>query len=570
MSGFHRTARARTVLVIAVVLLAAGCTAQAATPRPALTGLDPLATASHHPDTGPPGAVLTQRGDDTRLGWYRQESRLTVASVGGRQFGKLANLPVDGKVYAQPLYVPGLTVAGTARDVVIVATEHDSLYAFDADVHAGADVPAGTGAPLWHTSLLAPGARPMLAGTDKVANNQLCDSIVPEVGITGTPVIDWSSRTLYAVALDVESGRLTYRLHAVDIATGAPRRPSVVISATVDGRGLDAAHGTVTFTPSRAQQRMALTLVDGVVYAGFASFCGWGVYHGWILGYRVADLSRAVVYNSSPDAYGAGFWESQSGITVDGHGHLVVVSGNGPFTVDSGGRDYGDSVLTLSPQGGTLRVVDSFTPFDQDCRNRHDQDLGSGSPLAVPGHDEYLLSSKTGSVYLLDAGHLGGYTPLPDACNHKERTDVDRVRQELTVDSVRGGMWGTWGYWRSGTGEFVYSSGSSDRLTQWRVGADGRLDPTPVAQAPMPFEYPGAIPVVSSDGSSAGTGVVWTVDGTGATATLRAFDADGISLQLWSHVLDGAGGLNHFDVPTIAGGRVFVGGQDRLEVYGLA
>jgi hypothetical protein len=218
---------------------------------------------------------------------------------------------------------------------------------------------------------------------------------------------------------------------------------------------------------------MGLTLVDGVVYAGFASFCGWGVYHGWILGYRAADLSRAVVYNSSPDAYGAGFWESQSGITVDGHGHLVVVSGNGPFTVDSGGVDYGDSVLTLSPQGGTLRVVDSFTPFDQDCRNRHDQDLGSGSPLAVPGHDEYLLSSKTGSVYLLDAGHLGGYTPLPDACNHKERADVDRVRQELTVDSVKGGMWGTWGYWRSGTGEFVYSSGSTDRLTQWRVARTG-------------------------------------------------------------------------------------------------
>ncbi len=563
MSGSHRTAGVVTALVVAVLSVTPGCSARAATPRPTLTGPDPLAAATHEPDTGPPGAVLTQRGDDTRLGWYREETRLTVGSVSGRQFGKLANLPVDGKVYAQPLYVPGLSVNGATRDVVIAATEHDSLYAFD----AGA---TGTAAPLWHASLLAPGARPMLAGNDRVANNQLCDSIVPEVGITGTPVIDWSTRTLYAVALDVESGRLTYRIHAVDIATGAPRRPSVVISATVDGRGLDAAQGAVTFTPGRAQQRIGLTLVDGVVYAGFASFCGWGVYHGWILGYRAADLSRAVVYNSSPDAYGAGFWESQSGATVDGHGHLVVVSGNGPFTVDSGGRDYGDSVLTLSPQGGTLRVVDSFTPFDQDCRNRHDQDLGSGSPLAVPGHDEYLLSSKTGSVYVLDAGHLGGYTALPDACNHKERTDVDRIRQELTVDSVRGGMWGTWGYWREASGEFVYSGGSSDRLTQWRVGADGRIDPAPVAQAPMPFEYPGAIPVVSSNGSAAGTGIVWTVDGTGGTATLRAFDAADISHQLWSHALEGAGGLNHFDVPTIARGRVFVGGQDRLEVYGLA
>ena len=429
----------------------------------------------------------------------------------------------DGKVYAQPLYVPDLTLRGAVHDVIIVATEHDSLYAFDARV-AGAGAGGGTtgvggatgvGTPLWHASLLAAGARPMLAGSDRVANNQLCDSIVPEVGITGTPVIDWSTRTLYAVALDVESGRLTYRIHAVDIGTGGEHRPSTVISATVDGRGLDSEHGSVTFTPSRAQQRMGLTLVDGIVYAGFASFCGWGVYHGWILGYRTADLSRAIVYNSSPDAYGGGFWElSRAASPVDGHGHLVLVSGNGSYTVDSaggtggvdgaggagraatGGRDYGDSVLTMTPQDGTLRVVDSFTPFDQECRNRHDQDLGSGSPLPVPGHDEYLLSSKTGSVYVLDAGHLGGYTPLADACNHKERTDVDRIRQELTVDSVKGRMWGTWAYWHSGTGEFAYGSGSADRLTQWRIGADGRLDPRPVAQAPgvrLPGRHPGGV-----------------------------------------------------------------------------
>jgi hypothetical protein len=562
--------------------------------RPAFTGPDPLAGATHPAPPGPPGAVLTQRGDDRRLGWNAQETRLTVASVAGGGFGKVAALPVDGKIYAQPLYVPGLVVGGAPYDVVIVATEHDSLYAFDA--HA-----TGADPPLWHTSLLAPGARPMLAGTDRVANNQLCDSIVPEVGITGTPVIDWTTRTLYAVALDVESGRLTYRIHAVDIGTGRPRRASTVISATVDGRGLDSSGGTVSFTPARAQQRMGLALVDGVVYAGFASFCGWGVYHGWILGYRAADLSRAVVYNSSPDAYGGGFWESQSGITVDGHGHLVVVSGNGPFTLDSGGAEAGDSVLTLSPQDGTLRVVDFFTPFDQDCRNRHDQDLGSGSPLPVPGHDEYLLSSKTGSVYLLDAGRLGGYTPLADACTHKERTDVDRIKQELTVDSVKGGMWGTWGYWRSPDAEFVYSGGADDRLTQWRLDPDGRLVPSPVAQAPSAFAYPGAIPVVSSNGSAAGTGIVWTIDQTAGTATggtttggtatggaatggtttagtatLRAFDAADIGHQLWSSAaapgrdaLDSTGGSNHFQVPTIAGGRVFVGGQNHLEIYGL-
>jgi hypothetical protein len=484
-----------------------------------------------------------------------------VASVGGGGFGKVASFAVDGKVYAQPLFVPGLAVEGATHDVVVVATEHGSVYAFDADATGNA-----TG-PLWHTSLLAPGARPMLAGKDRVANNQLCDTIAPEVGITGTPVIDWATRTLYAVGLDVEGGALTYRIHALDLVTGTARQPSTVITATVPGQGLDSVNGRVTLTPSRAQQRMGLTLVDGVVYAGFASFCGWGVYHGWILGYRAADLTQAIVYNSSPDEYGAGFWESQSGITVDGHGHLVAVSGNGPFNLDSGGHAAGDSVLKLSPQNGTLRVVDSFTPFDQECRARHDQDLGSGSPLAVPGHDEYVLSSKTGAIYVLDADRLGGYTPLADSCLHRERTDVDRVKQELTVDSVKGGMWGTWGYWHCDTAEYVYSSGSTDRLTQWRLDTDGRLVPQPVAQATPEFPYPGAIPVVSSNGSVPGTGIVWTVDQSSDAATLRAFDAADVAHQLWTGVT--APSLNRFEVPTIADGKVFVGGDHHLEIYGL-
>src|SRR5262249_35828804 len=151
---------------------------------------------------------------------------------------------------------------------------------------------------------------------------------------------------------------------------------------------------------------------------------------------------------------------------------LIAVSGNGPYTMDGGGREAGDSVLELTPQDGTLRVVDSFTPFDQACRFAHDQDLGSGSPLLVPGHDELLLSSKTGSVYVLAAGHLGGYTPIDDPCPQRGRTDVDRIKQELPVNSVNSGMWGTWGYWRSGSAEYVYSSGAADRLTQWRLRPD--------------------------------------------------------------------------------------------------
>lgn len=507
---------------------------------------------------GPAGSVLTQRGDNTRLGWYANETKLDATTVTSK-FGKRLSLPVDGKIYAQPLYFPD-----NGRDIVVTATEHGTVYAFDAT----------TGATVWQTSVLQSGARPFDAAKDRVAQDRLCDSITPEVSITSTPVIDWATRTLYVLALDVESGQLTYRLHALDLATGKQKRTSAVVAATVDGTGLDAANGKVSFSAKDEQQRMGLALVDGTVYAGFGSWCGLAPYHGWLFGFRADNLDQAVTYNTSPDDYAAGLWESQAGVTADEHGDLILVTGNGSFNLDGGGRNAGDTVLRLRRQDGTLRPVDTFTPYDQQCRARHDQDLGSGSPLVVPGHNELVLSSKTGAVYVLDRDHLGGYTPFTDACKQHDRTDVDKTKQELTINTIDGGMWGTWGYWHGPSGEYVYGSGAGSKLTQWRLGPDGRLNPTPVAQAPEAFAFPGAIPVVSSDGSRAGTGIVWTVDGqTGAT--LRAFDASDISHELWNSDrdqardgLDDTGGFNHFVAATVAAGEVFVGDQSHLEIYG--
>ena len=530
--------------VMAVLVLVAGCqdAREPAVRAPGVRvhGVDPLAGVTRREAAAPAGAVLTERGDDARLGWNAAERGLTADTVRDR-LRRRADLPVDGKIYAQPLYAPG--VAG--RDLVVVATEHDSVYAFDANTYA----------PVWRASV----GTPFDATKEKVGAGVPCDSVTPEVGVNGTPVIDWSTRTLYLLALGVESGTMVYRLHALDLATGRELRRSAPLQGAVAGQGLDNVRGRVTFNPRTAEQRMALTLVDGVVYAGFASWCGSGVYHGWILGNRAADLAPAVVFATSPDAYGGGLWESSAGITVDGHGHLVAVTGNGPYDLDTGGTDLGDSVLTLTPQDGTLRLVDSFTPFDQVCRNRHDRDLGSGSPLAVPGHDEYVLSSKTGAVYVLASGDLGGYTaPSFDPCRAETRTDVDRVKQELTVGSVPGGMWGTWGYWRGAAGEFVYSGGSGGHLTQWRLRADGTIDPRPVARAAEVFRFPGAVPVTSGTSS----GVVWTIDG---SATLRAYDAADIRRELFHAPVDG---FNHFQVPTVAGGRVFVGGAGHLLVFG--
>ena len=532
-------------------------------------GPDPAAATRVALKPGPADAVLTARGDASRLGLDDDEPTLSQAALASGRFGKRAAFPVDGKIYAQPLYVPGLHVGARTRNVVFVATEHDSVYAFDADA-------ASSTAPLWRVSLIQPGARTFQAASDRVAKNRLCDSITPEVGITSTPVIDWASQTLYVVALDVEHGALTYRLHALSLTTGADKRPSTVVTASVSGTGLDAVHGSVSFAATEEQQRMALTEVGGVVYAGFASWCGWTPYHGWVIGYSAATLARSVVFNTSPNAWGAGLWESESGITVDGHGHLYLVTGNGPYDLDHGGPDAGDSVLETVPEHGTLHVLGTFTPFDQLCRAEHDQDLGSGSPLSVPGEHEFVLSSKTGAVYVLSEAALGGYHTVSAPCKAatEQRTDVDRIKQELSIGTVPGGMWGTWAYWSQGADSYVYGGGSTSRLTQYRLEPGGTLDPVPVAQAPLAFAYPGAIPVVTGDQGRPGSGVVWTVDPTHG-ATLRAFAADDVARQLWSSAGDPArdgldpGGFDHFTVPSTADGLVFVGDQRHLEVYGI-
>jgi hypothetical protein len=567
-----------------ISLAAAGCssptrTVPAPTPTPVnrptavsplYHGLDPLRSASIDLRPGPADAVLTQRGDLTRLGWDSAETALTVSSVESGDFGRRVSYPVDGKIYGQPLYAPALTVDGAAHNVVIATTQHDTVYSFDADASSP------TTPPLWKTSLLQPGARPFEAATDKVVTDGQCKSIVPDVGISSTPVIDWATKTIYVMALDVEGGRLTYRLHALDLLTGKEKQPSTVVSGSSPGKGIDSVDGVVAFTPREQQQRMGLALVDGSVYTGFSSWCGLSPYHGWVMGFDASTLKQTIVYDDTPNAWGGGLWESEAGITADSHGHIYIVSGNGPYDLNTGGADAGDSVLEMEPHDGTLVAVDEFTPYDQACRAENDQDLGSGSPLTVPGHDEMILSSKTGSVYVLNQANLGGYTsvPPPASCaNWPSRTNVDKIKQELTVQTVVGGMWGTWAYWSDGTDSYVYGGGAGGNLTQWKLAADGTIIPAPIAQVPLAYDYPGAIPVVSSNGSDPASAILWTVDQTNG-ATLRAYAATNIAKQIWSSAQHPArdgldpGEFDHFTVPTTADGLVIVGDQSSLDVYG--
>jgi len=570
--------RAGLAVLALVSLAAAGCssttTKPASAPKavsPLYHGADPLSSATINLKPGPADAVLTQRGDLTRLGWDSTETALSVASVESGKFGRRVSFPVDGKIYAQPLYAPGLTVDGGVHNVIIAATQHDTVYTFDADATS-----PGT-APLWKTSLIQPGARTFDASTDKIVTDGQCKSIVPEVGISSTPVIDWATKTIYVMALDVEKGKLTYRMHALDLLTGQEKQPSSVVSGASPGDGIDSVGGIVTFTPTEQQQRMGLALVDGTVYAGFSSWCGLSPYHGWVMGFSASSLKQDIVYDDTPNAWGGGLWESEAGITADSHGHLYIVTGNGPYDLNTGGPDAGDSILEMEPRAGTLVAVDEFTPYDQQCRAENDQDLGSGSPLTVPGHDEMILSSKTGSVYVLDQAHLGGYTsvPQPKSCaDWPARTDIDKIKQELTVQTVVGGMWGTWGYFSDRTNSFVYGSGAGGNLTQWKLAPDGTIVPAPIAQVPLAYDYPGAIPIVSSDGGDPTSAILWTVDQTNG-ATLRAYEAENISKEIWTSAQDPSrdgldpGEFDHFTVPTIADGLVVIGDQGQLDVYGL-
>ena len=574
------------VAVLALAAVVFGIGQLTGGPAPARAGSPPPLTAHGAGDwtagervdlrPGPADAVLTARGDLTRLGLDDREPALSPTAVSSGKFGRRISYPVDGKVYAQPLYLPGSRIGGRVHNVVIVATEHDSVYAFDAD--AAASGHGALPAPLWRVSLLMPGARPFQAATDRIGPRpgRLCGSIAPEVGVTSTPVVDWSAKTIFVMALDVEHGALMYRLHALDIYTGLAKRTSVPVRAAVPGDGIDAAHGQVVFRAVEEQQRLALTEVAGTVYAGFSSWCDAAPFHGWLIGYSAATLARTLVYNDSPDAYGGGLWESQGGLTADAHGHLFLVTGDGPFDLDRGGRDAGDTVLEMAPQGGTLRVVDYFTPFNQRCLARHDLDLGSGSLLTIPGDDELILTAKSGAVYLLSESSLGGYHTIPGLCAPaaESRTDVDRIRQELPGGTVPGGMWGTWAYWGQGSDRFVYASGVGGRLTQWRLRSDGSIDPAPVARAPLAFGYPGAIPATTGDGRRPGSGIVWTVDQTHG-AVLRAFAADDVGDELWRSDMDAAangmrpGEFDHFTVPVTADGMVIVGDQTYLDIYGM-
>jgi hypothetical protein len=490
-------------------------------------------------------SVLTYHNDNGRTAQYPTETILTPSNVNANAFGKKFAQPVDSYVYAQPLFVPGLTIRGQTRDVVFVVTENDSVYAFDANA---------SGPVLWHTNV----------GTSLSCSDlNDCGDLVPGAGITGTPVIDPATQTMYLVALTKDSGAFHHRLHAIDLTTGAEKFGSPVeVSPTAPGTGANSQNGTVAFDPGTHYQRCALLLVGGVVYVGIGSNAESNSdNHGWIVGYEASDLSLTMTFCASPNDNWGSVWQSGGGLSSDSAGYVYGETANGTFDVDTGGSDYGDSALKLDSTG---KVIDYFTPYNQAALSSADIDFGAANPVVLPDQSgpvshELLASGKPGILYLINRDNMGRFQKGSDS------QIVQSVSAFPNTSGVTSGIFMSPAYWNQN----VYVSGIGDSVQAFSLSA-GKLSTSPTSQTSMQFSFPGATVSVSSNGGAAG--IVWVLDGGGGV--LYAYDATNLATELYdtsqaSAGRDTPGQPVKFAVPTVANGHVYVGTQTELDVYGL-
>ena len=497
--------------------------------------------------------VLTAQMNNARSGANLHEKVLTPANVNSDHFGKLYSRTVDGDIFTQPLYVPHLNITGIGkRDAVFVATEHDSIYAFDT---------AGTSdTPLWKTSFID-----TQRGVSTVpAQDVHCPFIMPEIGITPTPAIDLSSSTIYVLARTKENGAYVQKLHALDITTGAEKPSSpVTIEALVPGSGKGSVNGMVRFDPLRENPRAALLLAGGQVYLTWASSCDVGPYHGWIMAYDAHTLKQTAVINTSPDGGEGGIWQADAGPAADDQGNVFAATGNGDFTMTTaGGRDYGDSVLKLRLDQQGLTIQDYFTPFNQKLLDSNDWDLGSQGPVLLPdqsGAHVHLLAvaGKEGKLYVLDRDRLGKYQATSDS----------QVVQSIKVPAAYGAI----AFWNG----HVFYPDCCDYVTRDFVMKNGMLEAGPATGAMSSL---GGTPSVSADGAK--NGILWIVSTKewnesriDKPAVLHAYEAANVAHEIYSSEQvssrDRAGMTVRFATPTIAGGHVFLAARHELDVYGL-
>ena len=568
----------------------------------------PTATASASIAVTDLAGVLTYHNDLARDGVNAQEYALTTSNVNSTTFGKLFSCPVDGAVYTQPLWVPGFAIGGGVHNLLIVATQHDSIFAFDAD--------ANPCVMYWQVNLLDTlhgGA----SGEGPVVWNDVgyCyGDIYPEVGVTATPVIDPTTNTFYVVSASeipgsqsgncsLPSGTYKHRLHALDLTTGSEQSNSpVTIAASIPGTGDGAAGGMVSFDSHLEHNRPGLALSGGNVYVGFAAHEDATPYHGWVFGYSAANVqTQTSVFNTTPNGSDGGIWAGGGAPAIDDGGDLYITTGNGMFdeSPPPAENDYGDSIVRLHPFSGTtangsnLNVAGWFTPDDQLALSNNDADLGSGAAVLLPdqtgGPITHLLaqvgkagpdSPGQGMVYLVDRDNMGQF----NSANNN-------VVQGFY--GPRNGVWGALAFWQN----TLYVGGSGDLLKAFTFNpGTGLFTTTPASESPTGYPFPGSTPSLSALGTT--NGIVWAIDASlygyasqsaaggincqqsplpsacSGPAILHAYNATNLSIELWNSTQaanhrDQAGNAVKFIPPTVANGKVYIGTVTEVDVYGL-
>lgn len=544
-------------------------------PTPTPAGIPtPSASPTPAPDPTPTPtsnleAVVTRYYDNTRSGVNAHESILNPTSVLAGNFGKLFTLPVDGFVYAQPLYVPGLNIPGQGtHNVIFVATENDTVYAFDADQK---------GAPLWTTSLLGSGEEALpCAGVNPANDNLDSCSIAPVIGVTATPVISLENNAIYVEGRSaLPSATYFHRLHALDLTTGAELFGGpVTIQASAPGTAKDAVNGKVNFVPLRHNSRPGLLLLNGIVYMCFASnISDVAPYHGWFLGYDATTLQQVSVFITTPNGNGGGIW-ANTGPAADNDGNIFLASANGAATPS--GHNYGQSYIKLAPQNGQLEPADYFMTFNAEVLDDFDADIGSAGLTLLPdqpgaAHPHLLAAAgKEGTIFLVDRDDMGKQNLMGDM-NVQSIPEAVGDPQQCRPSGTSGGEFCNF-YSPVFFNGNLYFSGVDDVVKAFSL-QNGLLSTTPVMRSGTPFSFPGAgIIITTNDGNGA---ILWALEWKNATtgkSTLHAYDPGNLSSELWNSDLsssDTLGQVARMNIPLVANGKVYTGGDSSVTAFGI-
>ncbi len=498
--------------------------------------------------------ITTYHDDIERTGLNPNETALTPANVTSTKFGLLRVLAVDGAVDAQPLYLGNLTVVGHSQNVVFVATEHDSVYAFNAD----------TGAQLWKTSVLG--------ANETTSDDHGCGQISPEIGITSTPVIDRSAGTdgaIFVVGMTKDSsGAYHQRLHALDVTTGAELSGSPTeIAATYPGTGSNSSGGKVDFDPGQYAERAGLLLMNHTIYLGWTSHCDQGSYTGWLMAYSESSLAQTAVLNLTPNGSEGSIWMSGAGLAADTSGNIYFLDANGTFdtTLSASGfpvnGDFGNGFLKVSTANGGLAVADYFEPSNTVAESNGDEDLGSGGALVLPDltdasgsvHHLAVGAGKDANIYVVNRDNMGKFNAQNDSAIYQQ------------INSPIGGVYSMPAYFNN----TVYYAAVGDTLKSFPI-ANANLATAAAAQSTTSFPYPGATPSVSANGTT--NGIVWAASNS-SPAVLYAYDATTLQELYGSNQAangrDNFGSGNKFITPVITNGKVFVGTPGGVAEFGL-